>query len=211
MSDNLPPVEMTFVDGAMESYPSEEMETNSIFMGRGEAAGPTSVTDTAWQYVSIPVTTMKYQLSHVQPWNDFFDREQMIAPDGARDAFSRVTRNANHFYHNYLVIAILGSLIVLIINPLFSVCMFFLLLAWSYVHKKQAEAAGTNITTLAVGNLEMSFLTAYALLSLIGLITFYVFGGSSILFWLVFASFGVVLIHAMMRKPPGSDDASQFL
>lgn len=203
---------MSFVDGATEGQTAGFADApTSNPMGNAAMIDPQSFVSKAWGFVRFPAEAVRQQLNRVRPWSQFFDREQFASPEGFGDAVSRLRCNVVHFYHNYFVVALLGSLIVLIVNPMFSICMFLMLLMWAYTHKKQMEAAETNVNHLLIGNYEISFSKAYILISIFGIISFFLFNGSSVMFWMFFASLGVATVHAVLRKPHSENELAHFV
>lgn len=132
----------------------------------------------------------------MKPWGEFADRTKFSVP-GKMEAFSRANKNVSHFYSNYVVVATVSSLYVLVINPSFLISMFVVVALYYYLRMKSAA----NEAIVAFGK-EVSLTQAWTCLILFGVLSFYFTGGSSTIFWLVLSSLGTVLGHAVFREPP---------
>lgn len=132
----------------------------------------------------------------MKPWGEFFDRTKFSAP-GKMEAFSRANKNVSYFYSNYVVVATISSLYVLVINPSFLISMFVSMALYYLLRIK----AASNEPIVLLGR-EISLTQAWTFLVLFTVLSFYVTGGSSTIFWLVLSSLGTVLGHAMFREPP---------
>lgn len=132
----------------------------------------------------------------LKPWGDFFDRNKFSVP-GKMEAFSRANKNLSHFYSNYVIVATISSLYVLVINPSFLISMFVVMAMYYYLRMKSAA----NEPLVLFGK-EVSLTQGWMVLILFGVISFYFTGGSSTIFWLVLSSLGTVMGHAVFREPP---------
>ncbi|KAH8607285.1 putative PRA1 family protein [Trypanosoma vivax] len=167
---------------------------------------PTNFAGRIMGYCRSAAHVGRQQLAMVRPWDEFLNRDRLSSPEGVTKAFTRLSRNVNHFYHNYVVLALAGSSFVLLINPLFSLCMLFCLASWCYVRKQHTDAAGTDVRHLRIGAYEITFTRAYICIVLFGIIMFYLFNGSSVIFWLAASSIGLVVAHGTLHKNTEEDN-----
>lgn len=135
----------------------------------------------------------------LKPWGEFFDRSKFSAP-GKMEAFSRANKNISHFYSNYVILATISSLYVLLINPSFLMCLFVSLGLYYYLRLK----TNANEPLIVLGK-DISYTQAWASLIVFTILSFYFTGGSSTVFWLVLSSLGTVLSHAMFREPASEE------
>ncbi|KEG12104.1 RAB-interacting protein [Trypanosoma grayi] len=151
------------------------------------------------------------QLALVRPWREFFDRQSFTAPAGLSESLSRLNRNINFYYHNYIILALLGSSYVLLLNPTFSICLLLTMVMWWYVRMKHTEAVATNSNHFLLFNREITFSQAYLLIFIFGVASFFLSNGSSVVFWLVLSSLGIVVAHAVMLKPAVEEQPFSFV
>lgn len=149
---------------------------------------------------------------NVRPWSEFFDRMYFCAPEGISDAIGRLTTNAQYFYPNYFWLSVLLSAYVLAINISFAICLGISLLCFSYVKAETNSLMAKNAFggSISVCGKQLSTMKLYGGIGVFALASFYVTGGSSVLFWLGIATIGAVVPHAIFRRPAIVDPAFQF-
>ncbi|EKF27635.1 hypothetical protein MOQ_008634 [Trypanosoma cruzi marinkellei] len=206
MMPNVPPQRsnMAFVDGTADAA-----EVN-INLNVGTAV-PSSLFGKVQQYYAYAVNGARRQLAMVRPWKEFFDRQCFLPPSGLSESLSRLNRNINYYYHNYMIMAILCSSYVLLLNPAFSFCVALTLAMWWFVGTKRVEGAETNINHFIVLNRKITFSQAYLFIAIFAGISFFLTNGSSVMFWLVLSSVGVVVVHAVLRKPQVEEQPFSFV
>lgn len=168
---------------------------NSGALGDDFEPVPASLFGKVGYYYHSLKTYKDERFKTMKPWGEFFDRTKFSAP-GKVEAFSRANKNVSYFYSNYVVVATISSLYVLLINPSFLLCLFASGLLYAFLRAK----TNANEPIVLVGK-EISYTQAWAFLIVFSLLSFYVTGGSSTVFWLVLSSLGTVLGHAMFREP----------
>jgi hypothetical protein len=166
---------------------------------------PAGFTGRVMQYVHSVRQYKDERFATLKPWREFFDRTK-FSPPGKMEAFSRANRNVAYFYSNYVIVAFCSSLYVLITNPQFMVCMSLALAAYLYMRMK----VNINEPVVVFGR-PLSNMQAFSLLGIFTLISFYMTGGSSTVFWLVLSSLGTVLCHATFREPPLEQGSFSFV
>ncbi|KAH9578292.1 Prenylated rab acceptor PRA1 [Trypanosoma melophagium] len=202
--------EMAFVDGA------EDASAATASLKGTDEPFPATVVPTTFMgkvqyYYTCTVDGTRRQLALVRPWKDFFDRQSFSSPAGLSDSLSRLNRNINYYYHNYIIMALVGSSYVLLLNPSFSLCLFITVMMWWYVSTKRSAAAATNSNHFTLANREITFSQAYIFILLFGGVSFFLSNGSSVVFWLVLSSLGIVVAHAVLRKPTLEEQPFSFV
>lgn len=144
------------------------------------------------------------RFSTLKPWSEFADRSKFSIP-GKLEGFSRINKNVAYFYSNYVIVAFLGSLYVLIMNPPFTVTMGVALAVYYFLKMK----VNANEPIVVLGH-EVSIYQAYTSLIAFAVLSFYFTGGSSTVFWLVLCGLGTVIIHALLREPQQESTAFSF-
>jgi hypothetical protein len=135
------------------------------------------------------------KVAHLRPWRDFANKDEFSIP-GKLEALSRVSDNLSYFNSNYVALVAAMSLYILITNLSFMIGM--LVCAATYYFIRMKQAANENIF---LHTYEFTPTQAFVGLGIGGLLTFYLTGGSSTVFWLVTCAAVVVLGHAVTRRP----------
>lgn len=155
----------------------------------------------------------RYRLAHifssVRPWGEFFERSSFIPPEGLSESIDRLRRNVPHFYSNYILLSLICSSYILLINLWFSVVALLTILGYYWIRSASADsiANGDHSGSIYFFDRNWSTTELYTLLAICGIVGFYIWGGSSVMFWLAFTTVGVSGVHAIMRRP--SLDAPQ--
>jgi len=156
-------------------------------------------------FVSYMKAYKDERFSTLKPWSDFFDRKKFSVP-GKLEAFSRVNKNVAFFYSNYVVVAFLSSLYVLITNFAFMMSMGLAAAVYFFLRMKSSA----NEPVVIFGR-EVSLYQSYAGLIGFTVVSFFLTGGSSTVFWLIMSSLGTVAIHAALREPPAETNEFSFV
>ncbi|RNF04442.1 RAB-interacting protein [Trypanosoma rangeli] len=197
--------DMAFVDGAADTTEV------GITEAAAAAAPPSTFAGKVQHYCAYAVDGTRRRLAMVCPWKEFFDRQSFSLPSGLSDFFSRLNRNINHYYHNYIIMALLCSSYVLLLNPAFALCFLLTVMMCWFVSAKRAEAAETNSSHFTVASHKITFPRAYLFITLFAGLSFFLTDGSSVVFWLALSSVGVVVVHAAMRKPSVEEQPFSFV
>ncbi|RNF21265.1 RAB-interacting protein [Trypanosoma conorhini] len=206
MMASAPPrrTDMAFVDGAADTTEVGIAETAA-------AAPPSTFVGKVRHYYAHALDGARRRLAMVRPWKDFFDRQSFSPPSGLNDSLSRLNRNINHYYHNYIIMSLLCSSYVLLLNPTFSLCFLLTAAMCWFVSAKRVEAAETNSNHFTVSNHRITFSQAYLFIILFAGLSFFLTNGSSVVFWLALSSVGVVAAHAVTRKPSVEEQPFSFV
>eukprot|EP00906_Rhabdomonas_costata_P000077 RCo000108 len=116
------------------------------------------------------------RLRSVRPWSEFMDCSRLSLPTKA-EVFGRVTRNLSAFRSNYIALLLVVSLYYLVTHLVFTVCMGACVLAWQWYRSRTEPCF--------MGNTEIGPVQAYAILTLVTLIVFYMTSGRDVMFWFV--------------------------
>lgn len=151
---------------------------------------------------------IQYQMATVKPWGEFFDRSSFCSPQGANETINRLNRNISHFYSNYVLLSLVCSFYIFFINPAFTVCLMLILFSYMLIRTSAAVMAAKEGSDgrLHLGCYSFHPQQLYLILLVVGAATFYLTGGSSVVFWLLCTSIGVTALHAAMRRPPPVKD-----
>ncbi len=144
------------------------------------------------------------RFSTLKPWAEFADKGKFSVP-GKLEGFGRINKNVAYFYSNYVIVAFVGSLYVLITNPSFTISMAVALAVYYYLKMK----VNANEPLVFFGR-EVAIYQAYTSLIAFAVVSFYFTGGSSTVFWLVLCGLGTVLAHALMREPVSDNTSFSF-
>lgn len=157
--------------------------------------------------------TISGHLSTVRPWGEFFDRDFFCKPAGTGDAIQRITKNGSYFYPNYVIVSFVCSSYILLVNLAFSICAMMAFLTFFYVRNRVVAMANTEGSDGLVYFFSHGFTPSqvYVFLIIFGVVSFYLTGGSSVIFWLFLSSVGVSSIHAIFRRPAIEDSTFEFV
>lgn len=147
-----------------------------------------------WHYDNL-IRFKNERTKTLKPWGEFFDRTKFSVP-GKVEAFSRANRNLAYFFSNYVLVSASISAYILFTNVWFLTTMIITALAFYYVRLRSQA----NEPIRVLGR-EFSVTSSYIGLTGFALVSFFMFGGSSTLFYLGALSFGTVIAHAIMREP----------
>ncbi|XP_011425811.2 prenylated Rab acceptor protein 1 isoform X1 [Magallana gigas] len=128
----------------------------------------------------------------VKPWTEFFNFNKFKVPKSVAPVPKRVVRNIEQFQSNYLFV--FGGLIVFCIltSPLLLVAIAACLGACYIISLKNQERK------VRVLGRELSLAQQYAAVGLCSFPLFSLAGAGSAVFWVIGASFFVIMLHASM-------------
>ena len=193
---------MSFLDHSpaknVDFKPDEGVADNAaVTDGLVEAVTPEPegfVPKLKWHYTNV-IRFKNERTKTMKPWSEFFDRTKFSMP-GKVEAFSRANRNLAYFFSNYVLVSASISAYILFTNLWFLATMVLAALALYFVRLR----AQANEPIVIMGR-EFSVTSSYIALAGFALVSFFVFGGSSTLFYLGALSFGTVIAHAIAREP----------
>ncbi|CCW63152.1 unnamed protein product [Phytomonas sp. EM1] len=156
----------------------------------------------------VSSVNVKNMFTYTRPWCEFFDRSLFSFPSSISDVPFRLSRNIPHFYHNYILLSLLCCSCVLLINPIFSICMLLLLLFFFHVRSLSLHA--DSMGRVSVLNRSFTPIQLYVILLVAALLVFFFTNGSDVIFLILIISGGVVCVHGALRQPNLQETAFQL-
>ncbi|XP_061184239.1 prenylated Rab acceptor protein 1-like isoform X2 [Saccostrea echinata] len=128
----------------------------------------------------------------VKPWAEFFNFNKFKVPKSVAPVPKRVVRNIEQFQSNYMFV--FGGLIVFCIltSPLLLVAIAVCLGACYIISLKNQERK------VRILGKELSLVQQYAAVGLCSFPIFWLAGAGSAVFWVIGASFFIIMLHASM-------------
>jgi hypothetical protein len=142
-------------------------------------------------------------LQHVRPWSDFFDRNRISRPAHMNAAIARISHNVQQFRANYMMIALVLVIYILITNLWLLFSVVFVGIGVRWLSSKPADQP------IMLGGRMFSQKELYAALIVVALILMYVSAAGSAIFWVIGASGAVIFTHAALLEKSLETEFSQ--
>lgn len=126
----------------------------------------------------------------IRPWRKFVDVNKFQVPKSLAHASSRVVTNVEHFQSNYLFVFIGLIVYCILTSPLLLIAIVVGLGAGYIIRLKSAEGK------LKLFNRELTAVQQYCLVGMMCFPLFYLTGAGSAVFWVLGASFFIIMLHA---------------
>ncbi|KAI3384927.1 hypothetical protein SNEBB_000116 [Seison nebaliae] len=153
-----------------------------------------------------PKAWLDRQRANVRPWiTEFFVPTKFSKPSSMKDVSKRVLSNLDHFQSNYIFVSILLFLYCIITSP----GILFVIIA--VIGGCYAVNQRNKKRQLAIGGRQINVKHQQMIVGLIAIPFLLMVGVGSAFFWVVGASFVVVMLHAIFYQkyePISSDDQS---
>jgi len=133
---------------------------------------------------------IQHRRQNVRPWSTFVNTNKFTLPHSPALISQRLVRNIDHFQSNYLCVFIVLVLYCLITSPLLLIAVAASLGA-CYIIKIRNEQNRIHI----LGH-EVNLAQQYALVGLCSFPLFLLAGAGSAIFWIIGASFFLIMLHA---------------
>ncbi|XP_069939730.1 prenylated Rab acceptor protein 1 isoform X2 [Cherax quadricarinatus] len=127
---------------------------------------------------------------NVRPWLVFVNTQKFKVPPNAQRWSKRLAKNVDYFQSNYMFVFIGLIIYCLITSPLLLLAVAASLGACYILSLKNAEKK------IIVGGHEVSLAHQYTAVGVLSLPVFYIAGAGAVLFWVLGASFVIIIIHA---------------
>jgi len=137
---------------------------------------------------------MASRRQNIRPWLQFANINSFGKPASLPQWSKRLVRNIEHFQSNYVFVFVGLFVYCLLTSPLLLVAMAALAGGCHILRLRQAERK------LVLAGREVPLAQQYAGVALLSIPVFLLVGGSSALFWVVGASFFVIMLHASFFK-----------
>ncbi|XP_071546575.1 prenylated Rab acceptor protein 1-like [Panulirus ornatus] len=129
---------------------------------------------------------------NVRPWLIFVNTQKFKAPPNVQRWSKRLAKNVEYFQSNYMFVFIGLILYCLITSPLLLIAVAASFGACYILSLKNAEKK------IIVGGHEISLAHQYAAVGIFSLPILYMAGAGAVLFWVLGASFFIIVIHAYL-------------
>ncbi|XP_037090908.1 prenylated Rab acceptor protein 1-like [Pollicipes pollicipes] len=130
----------------------------------------------------------------IRPWIQFINVNSFGKPDSLPRWSKRLVKNIDHFQSNYVFVFIGLFVYCLLTSPLLLIAMAALAGGCHILKLRQAEKK------LVLAGREVPLAQQYAGVAMLSIPLFLIVGASSALFWVIGASFFVIMLHASFFK-----------
>ncbi|XP_071034539.1 prenylated Rab acceptor protein 1 isoform X2 [Parasteatoda tepidariorum] len=139
----------------------------------------------------------------IRPWSQFLDFKMFHIPNSFPRCTSRVVKNVEYFQSNYIIIFI-GLIVYCILTSPLLLIAIAAFLGSCYIIKLKNDSR-----EIVLFGQKMTLAHQYALVSLISFPLFYLAGAGQVVFWILGASFFVIMLHATLysiEQSPKDED-----
>ncbi|GFN91285.1 pra1 family protein [Plakobranchus ocellatus] len=148
--------------------------------------------------VSLSNTTAREWFSRtresVKPWGDFINTKRMGVPKSVAPLPKRIVKNIEHFQGNYLFVFMGLVIFCILTSPMLLVAIAACLGACYLISIKNQERK------ITIMGRELSLAQQYAAVGAASFPLFWLAGAGSAVFWVIGASFFVIMLHASVYK-----------
>ncbi|RUS80158.1 hypothetical protein EGW08_012081 [Elysia chlorotica] len=130
----------------------------------------------------------------VKPWGDFLNTKRMGVPKSLAPLPKRVVKNVDQFQGNYLFVFMGLVIFCILTSPMLLVAIAACLGAFYLISIKNQDR---KITILGR---ELSLAQQYAAVGVASFPLFWLAGAGSAVFWVIGASFFVIMLHASIYR-----------
>lgn len=130
----------------------------------------------------------------VKPWGEFINTKRMGMPKSVAPLPKRVVKNIEHFQGNYLFVFLGLVIFCILTSPMLLVAIGACLGACYLISIKNQDR---KITILGR---ELSLAQQYAAVGAASFPLFWLAGAGSAVFWVIGASFFVIMLHASLYR-----------
>lgn len=140
---------------------------------------------------------------NIRPWLQFVNFHNFNKPDSLPRWSKRLVKNIEHFQSNYVFVFLGLFVYCLLTSPLLLIAMGAMAGGCHILRLRQQERK------LMVAGREVPLAQQYAGVALLSVPIFLLVGASSALFWVIGASFFVIMLHATFFKHETFGDAEE--
>ncbi|OWF46811.1 Prenylated Rab acceptor protein 1 [Mizuhopecten yessoensis] len=126
----------------------------------------------------------------IKPWGEFISTSKFKVPKSITPVPKRIVKNIEHFQSNYLFVFLGLVLFCVLTSPLLLVAIAACLGACYIINIKNQEKK------LSIMGKELSVSQQYGAVGLCSFPLFWLAGAGSAVFWIIGASFFVIMLHA---------------
>lgn len=131
----------------------------------------------------------------IQPWSQFLSTSRFTKPTSVAVAGTRVVKNIEHFQTNYLFVFIILLIYCIMTSPLLIIFLAALFGAFYWINVKNQSRK------LKIGSYELTLAQQYGAVALLSFPLFFIAGAGSAVFWVIGASFFLIMLHAVFYNP----------
>ncbi|XP_013410223.1 prenylated Rab acceptor protein 1-like [Lingula anatina] len=137
---------------------------------------------------------LQHRRETVKPWTEFLNTARFKTPKSVAPVGKRVVRNVEHFQSNYLFVFLGLIIFCLLTSPLLIVALAVCLGACYIINLKNKESK------LSLLGHEVSLAQQYGAVGVISFPLFWLAGAGSAVFWVIGASFFLIMAHAVFYQ-----------
>lgn len=126
----------------------------------------------------------------IKPWGEFINTSKFKTPKSVAPVPKRIMKNIEHFQSNYLFVFLGLVLFCVLTSPMLLIAIAACLGACYIINIKNQEKK------LSIMGKELSVSQQYAAVGLCSFPLFWLAGAGSAVFWIIGASFFVIMLHA---------------
>lgn len=167
--------------------------------------------ETMMAKLNSPVVTgwLSSRRQNMRPWLQFSSVSNFEKPETIPKWSKRLVQNLSHFQTNYFCITLVLLAYCLLTSPILLIALGAVAGGCHMVKKRQQEQK------LVIAGREIPLVQQYVGVALLSVPVLLVAGASAALFWVIGASFFVVMLHATFFKSEtlvadGGEDAELF-
>lgn len=131
----------------------------------------------------------------VRPWSEFISVPRFQVPKSIAPVSQRIVRNIEKFQSNYMFVFVGVVIICILTSPLLLIAIAASLGA-CYIAKIRNDQQ-----KLTVLGRELTLPQQYAAIGVASIPILWIVGAGSAVFWVIGASFFVIMLHASLYKP----------
>lgn len=138
----------------------------------------------------------------IRPWGEFINTGKFQAPKSLAPLPKRVIKNIEHFQSNYLFVFIGLVIFCILTSPMLLVAIAACFGACYIISLKNRDSK------LRLFGRELSLAQQYGVVGICSFPLFWLAGAGSAVFWVIGASFFVIMLHASFYMP--GDEGEPF-
>ncbi|XP_045207452.1 prenylated Rab acceptor protein 1-like isoform X2 [Mercenaria mercenaria] len=138
----------------------------------------------------------------IRPWGEFINTGRFQTPKSVAPMPKRIIKNIEHFQSNYLFVFIGLVVFCILTSPMLLIAIAACLGACYIISLKNRD------NKLKIMGRELSLAQQYGAVGLCSFPLFWLAGAGSAVFWVIGASFFVIMLHASFYTP--GDEGEPF-
>ncbi|KAL7677829.1 hypothetical protein ACOME3_004062 [Neoechinorhynchus agilis] len=193
------------MESKVQSHSDQLPNDTTIPMVSGEMDGP-PLNASRWSLNSLrrmnPSEWYQSQKNSVRPWLEFLNTSRISLPKTPRRAIRRVLSNVEYFQSNYFIIFVVLGIYSIVTSPLILLVVIIMLLGFYMVNTKSSSQS-----PLTLFGRQVPVFYQYVAVVAFSLPLFFLAKATSVIFWILGASIGIVLVHSALYTPSQQEDS----